>query len=339
MYIAITAQHLDINYRGSVRDFVNYLEKENVDKEVELQEHFFDQDHDRIDPETVIREIDANTSKLKKTDPKFYSLMVSPSARELKHIGNDPEKLRYYVRELMKDYAKAFYRDEKVTVDDIRYFAKIEHGRFFKGTDMQIRENQPYATKILELRNEIRSIQQGRSTGNIKTLEMEIDRLEKEAPHQQQGRRIVQGMPKEGFQSHIHIIVSRKDRTNTMSLSPGSKYKESITILNGKEVKQGFNRDAFFKAGETTFDKTFGYERNFVESYQAKNLFLKDPKKFFAVLVGLPTTQRQIAFKMLHQSGMAIPVMPANSAQMAFKAFMKLRKGIDRALRSGSIGI
>ena len=82
------------------------------------------------------------------------------------------------------------------------------------------------------------------------------------------------------------------------------------------------------------FDKAFGYERNFVESYQAKILFLKDPNKFFAILVGLPTAQRQIAFKMLHQSGMAIPVIPTNSAQMAFKAFMKLRKGIDRALRS-----
>ena len=339
MYIAITPQHMDINYKGSVRDFVNYLEKENMDRDESHQECFFDQDHDRVDPETVIRDIDANTAKLKKTDPKFYSLVVSPSPRELRHIDNDPAKLRRYVRALMVDYAKAFYRDEKVTVNDILYYAKIERGRTFKGWDRQVRDNQPYATKILQLSNDIRRIRQGRLTGNIKALENEIARLEREAPHQQQGKRIVRGMPKEGFQSHVHIIVSRKDRSNTRSLSPGSKYKKSITVLNGKEVKQGFHREAFFKAAERTFDKTFGYGRNFVESYRAKTLFLKDPKAFFTVLVGLPTTERQLAFRLLRGSGVAIPFVPVNSAQWALKAFMKLKKGMDRALRSGSIGI
>lgn len=46
--------------------------------------------------------------------------------------------------------------------------------------------------------------------------------LMEEAPHQQNGKRIVRGMPKEGSQSHIHIVVSRKDMSNKYSLSPGS---------------------------------------------------------------------------------------------------------------------
>ena len=114
MYIAITKQNMNINYKGSVRDFVKYLEKENEDKTPELQEHFFDQYHDQIPSEKVILEIDGNTSKLKKKEPKFYSLVVSPSPRELKHIGNNPVQLQKYTRELMKDYANSFYRDKKL---------------------------------------------------------------------------------------------------------------------------------------------------------------------------------------------------------------------------------
>ena len=339
MYIAITKQHMDINYKGSVRDFVNYLEKENEESAPEFQEHFFDQYNDMVSPEKVITEIDGNTTKLAKKDPKFYSIVVSPSARELRHIKNNPEQLRKYVRELMKDYANSFYRNEKVTVDRIKYYAKIEHTRTYKGTDKKIQENQPYATKILELKNDIRKIERGGLNGNIKELKNRIVKLEKEAPHQQNGKRIVRGMQKEGFQSHIHIIVSRKDITNKHSLSPGSKYKESITILNGKETKQGFNREKFYKAAEQIFDKKINYNRNFVESYQAKTMFLKDPKKFYAMLIGLPTSQRQTAFKLLHKSGMHIPTIPTNNVQLAFKAFMKLKKGVEKAISSGSIGI
>lgn len=339
MYIGITAQQTGVNYKGSVRDLVNYLEKENGDKSPELQEHFFDQYNDRIAPEEVIGEIDGNTAKLSKKDPKFYSLVVSPSPRELRHINNNPEQLRKYVRELMKDYADSFYRDKMITVDDIKYYAKVEQERFYTGTDKKIQENQPYATKILELKNDINKTERGELSGNIKKMEKEIARLEKEAPHRQNGKRIVQGMQKEGFQGHIHIIMSRKDVTNSYSLSPGAKFKESETVLNGKIVKQGFHREKFFKAAEKTFDRTFGYDRNFVESYRARNMFLKEPKKFFSLLIGLPTTEKQVAFQLLHKAGINIPTIPTNTVQLAFKAFMKLKQGVEKAINSGSIGI
>ena len=339
MYIVITQQHMDINYKGSVGDFVAYLEKENEGKSVEEQEHFFDQYNDRVSPEKVITEIDGNTSKLKKREPKFYSLVVSPSPKELKYINNDPEQLQRYVRELMKDYADSFYRDRKVTVDDIKYYAKLEHERTFKGMDKEIRENQPYATKILQLKNDIREIELGKLKGNITKLKLKIGKLEKEAPHQQQGKRVVRGMKKEGMQTHVHIIVSRKDVTNTYSLSPGSKFKESETVLNGKKVKQGFHRDRFFEIAERRFDITFGYHRNFVESYHARKMLSKNPKKFFATLISLPKTERQATLHMLHKSGIHVPTIPANQAQLAFKVFMKLKKGVEIAMRSGSIGV
>ncbi|RDY57842.1 MobB family relaxase [Flagellimonas nanhaiensis] len=339
MYIAISAQRQGENFSGSVSDFVKYLEKENEEISPEHQEQFFNQYNDRISAEEVIEQIDKNTTKLNKKDPKFYSIVVSPSQRELKAINNDPEKLREYIREMMKDYAASFHRNNEVKIDDIKYFAKIERERTFKGNDKEIRENQPYATKILKLQGEIRDIESGKAKGNIKVLKKEIKRLEMDAPHKINGKRIVRGMKKEGMQNHVHIIVSHKDATNSNKLSPLAKNKEAETIINGQKVKQGFNRDKFFAAAEKTFDKKFNYKRNFVESYKARNVLDKNPKQFFAMLAGLPTTEKQAAFKMLFKSGVNVPTIPTNKVQLAYKALMKLKRGVETAINSGSIGV
>ena len=342
MYITITRQTTDSNYAQSVSDFVSYLEKENEGKPLDEIEHFFNQYGEEISGKEVIQEIDGNTAKLKKTEPKFYSITVNPSSYELKRLQNHSDELKQYTRELMKDYAKSFHREidgRPVNVDDIKYYAKVEHQRVFKGTDKQIIENQPFATKILQLKNDIRKIEAGESNGKIKSLKQEIARLEKEAPHQHDGQRIVRGMAKPGSQSHVHIIVSRKDMSNKYSLSPGSKYKASETIFNGKPVKRGFNRDKFFKASESTFDSLFQYKRNYAETYKARNTFLKDPKMYFSVLSGLPTNEKAIAFKILAKAGVPIMSIPTNKVQLALKVISKFKKGIDQGMKSGSIGI
>ena len=339
MYIAITRQHLGDNFRGSVRDFVRYLDKENEGKEPERQELYFNQMENDIDAQRVITEIDANIAKLKQREPKFYSLVVSPSQRELKHIGNDSTKLRQYTREVMKAYAASFYRDQEVSVKDILYFAKLERERTYSEKDREVKENQASASKILELQHRVRAVKEGREVGDITKLREKIRTLEAEAPHKQQGKRIVPGMAKEGHQSHIHIIVSRMDVTNSHSLSPGSKFRTSETILHGQMVKQGFDRDQFYRAAEKTFDAQFGYRRNYVETYHARNLLDKDPKRFFSALLGLPANEQQAARQLLFKAGIKVPTIPVNSAQLAYKALMQLRKGIGKAMESGSIGI
>ncbi len=52
----------------------------------------------------------------------------------------------------MKDCVASFNREingRPITIDDIKYYVKIEHQRTFKGMDFQIKENQPYAPKAL----------------------------------------------------------------------------------------------------------------------------------------------------------------------------------------------
>ncbi|WPY97072.1 MobB family relaxase [Christiangramia sp. OXR-203] len=346
MYITISAQKLGGNYSPSVADYVDYLKKENQMPEREQDqklENFFNQYEDDISPEEVIQQIDANTSKLKKIEPKFYSITVNPSQYELRKLGDNSEALKRYTRELMKDYASCFNREingRPISVNDIKYYAKIEHHRTFKGNDFQVKENQVYATKIIQLKNEIKKIQKGEKEGSIKKIELEINRLEKSAPHQQNGKRIVQGMLKEGNQSHIHIIVSRKDISNSVSLSPGSKYKSSEVEIKGKMIKRGFDRDAFFQTAEKTFDKNFGYQRNFVETYQARKTYIQNPKLYFSAVIGLPASEKALALKMLRESGLPmVPVIPLSKAQLTVKLIKTLQKNIGVALRSGSIGI
>ena len=343
MYITITPQKMGGNYSKSSADFVDYLEKENQGLEQEDLEHFFNQYDDDISAEEVIGKIDHNSAKLEKTEPRFYSITVSPSKYELGKLQNNSEDLKKYTRELMKDYVTSFNREingRSITIDDIKYYAKIEHQRTFKGSDLQVRENQPFATKILQLKTDIRKVENGTMEGNIKEKEKEIVKLEREAPHQQEGKRIVQGMQKEGSQSHIHIIVSRKDASNKFSLSPGSKYKASNVELNGKEVKRGFNRDSFFEKAEKTFDKTFGYHRNFAETYQARKDFIKNPKIYFAALMKLPTNEKALAFKLLGKTGIPMmPSIPVTQGQLAMKILKGLRRGAEVAIKSSSIGI
>jgi len=213
--------------------------------------------------------------------------------------------------------------------------------RTFKGTDIiRLRENQPYATKILQLKTEIRNVQEGRKEGNIKEMQRKVAKLEKEAPHQQDGKRIVQGMPKAGNQSHIHIIVSRKDASNSVSLSPGSKHKASEVEMHGKNVKRGFDRDKFYESAEKTFDKTFGYQRNFAETYKARKDFIKNPKIYFSALMKLPTNEKALAFKIMGNAGIPMmPSIPVTHAQLAMKIFNRLRRGAEVAIKSSSIGI
>lgn len=343
MYISISAQKLGKSYAQSSADFVNYLEKENQSLEENQHEHFFNQSSDGIDGDIVVREIDANTAKLKKIEPKFYSITVSPSKYELKRLENSREDLKTYTREIMKDYAACFNREingKSIQVTDLKYFAKIEHQRTYRGTDKEIKENQPFAQRILQLKSQIRDIQEGRSTGQTNDLYKEITKLEREAPHQQNGKRIVQGMLKEGKQCHIHIIVSRKDASNSISLSPGSQYKASDVEMHGKQVKRGFDRDAFFTKAETTFDRTFAYNRNFVETYHARKTFVKDTNLYFAALLKLPANEKALAFKLMGHSGLPlVPNIPTKQSQLALRTFKRLLRGVEIAIKSSSIGI
>lgn len=72
------------------------------------------------------------------------------------------------------------------------------------------------------------------------------------------------GELKRGNQMHIQVIVSRKDATNKIKLSPMNN-SQGKNEEHSKKVGQ-FKRTAFIQSGESLFDKVFNYERNLNET-------------------------------------------------------------------------
>lgn len=72
------------------------------------------------------------------------------------------------------------------------------------------------------------------------------------------------GELKEGEQMHVQVIVSRKDKSNKIKLSPMNNSRGSNKEHSAK-IGQ-FNRGAFKNSGEHIFDEMFGFDRLLKES-------------------------------------------------------------------------
>ena len=81
--------------------------------------------------------IDTNTAKLKQSEAKFYLVNISPSQKELQHIGNDPQKLKEYARGVMAEYAANFQKG--LGPDDVKWYGKVEYNRGYKWTDPEVK--------------------------------------------------------------------------------------------------------------------------------------------------------------------------------------------------------
>ncbi|MFD2969337.1 DUF5712 family protein [Sphingobacterium bambusae] len=68
------------------------------------------------------------------------------------------------------------------------------------------------------------------------------------------------GEKKEGNQMHLQIIVSRKDITNRIKLSPLNNSRGS-NVSHSAKLGQ-FDRRAFKESGEFVFDRMFDFQRN-----------------------------------------------------------------------------
>jgi len=77
------------------------------------------------------------------------------------------------------------------------------------------------------------------------------------------------GERKPGEQMHIQVIVSRKDITNKVKLSPMNKSRGK-NETHSQKLGQ-FDRSAFKQSGETLFDRHFSFERGFTETFRYAN--------------------------------------------------------------------
>lgn len=85
----------------------------------------------------VVEMLDGNVKGLGKDDPKFHSLVLSPSADELLLIGNDPKALESYTQNVMDLYAKNFNlkNGKELGESNLVWAATIHQERKNRGTD------------------------------------------------------------------------------------------------------------------------------------------------------------------------------------------------------------
>lgn len=67
---------------------------------------------------------------------------------------------------------------------------------------------------------------------------------------------------------HCHIIVSRKDQSNKIKLSPLTNHRNTKKGV----IKGGFDRTNLFQQAEQRFDKLFNYDRPLEESFEYYNV-------------------------------------------------------------------
>ena len=67
-------------------------------------------------------------------------------------------------------------------------------------------------------------------------------------------------------QMHAHIIISRRNMDNSISLSPQSNHRSGKGV-----IAHGFDRDSFYAKCEHVFDNMLSYSRPVEESYEYRN--------------------------------------------------------------------
>lgn len=150
--------------KGSCSKYAEYLNKENEEfikeNRPEKQQYFFNHDSNKIDTIKAINHIDHNTKGkgLKTKEDKYFTITINYSQKELKHLISkvtdkkvthvdqlsQKEYLKYndlikdHVKTSMKNYAKNF--GNGITQKDIKWVAKVEHYRKFKGYEKQVKK-------------------------------------------------------------------------------------------------------------------------------------------------------------------------------------------------------
>ncbi len=135
------------NNKGSSARLGNYLEKE-LDLATTPDGKVFFNSEGYFTKDEMVKSIDTNVKGLTADDDKFYSLVLSPSQKELEHIRNNPEKLREFTTNCMENYAENFTLKAKdgtlkqLSEKDLVWFANIEYDRTFKGDADEVKRGE-----------------------------------------------------------------------------------------------------------------------------------------------------------------------------------------------------
>lgn len=218
--------------KGSCLQLVEYLSKESKDERPYF-DTFFSQNLDFVSGNEVLHSIDNNHKTLKRKDDKFYMLSVNPSQRELMHVIK-----KVTGKTNVHEFSELSKDEQENVICELKNYARHcmdEYARNF------------YRDKI-KGGNDL--VWYGR---------VETERHYKGDAEEVKNGTAKCGDKKPGLQLHIHIIVSRMDKSQTVSLSPLTKSRGNRQVLDGKEVVVGFDRSEWAERCATRFADDYNY--------------------------------------------------------------------------------
>lgn len=248
---------------GSCSSLANYLDKENrelellINKENSLKEinqfqnrkqDFFNHNRTDIGLVEVIDSIDNNRRKLGKKDAKYYAPTISFSQAELKHLvslATDKKEVTD-VWQLNSEELKKYNDFLKIYVKKVMDNYAENFNRQSKG--LKTGQDLVYYAKIEHFRK-----YKGTDPEVIKGL-------------------FKNGDYKSGLNSHVHVIVSRKDKTQLLKLDPTTKERSTQRTIGGNAYQVGFDRTKWTDKNEKAFDLLFNYKRLEREKFRNQNI-------------------------------------------------------------------
>lgn len=182
--------------------------------------------------------------------------------QESQHI--QPYLVRYdidhNVDRLSKDEAKFFLVNISPSENEL-LFLKEEFG--MDGAKQQLKE---YANQVMD--EYARNFKKEQVQGNKDILY--FGKVEDHRYYTHKDEEVKRGLAKRGEQKpgeqmHVQVIVSRKDITDSIRLSPLNNSRGK-NVAHSLKVGQ-FNRVAFKEAAERAFDQSFDYDRELKETF------------------------------------------------------------------------
>ena len=254
---------LGANNKGSCSNLALYLEKENQDLDKLIKyasstnqifdlesrkQSFFSALETNVSTIDVISAIDKNKRKLGANDAKYFAPTISFSEKELDHI--------------------AFQATDKKGISsvwDLNATELNEFNRLIRDYGRKIMDN--YA---LNFNRQDKGIKSGSDLVYFAKIEhfRKFKGIDKDVLDGKE----TSGSYKKGLQSHIHVIVSRKDKTQRLKLSPTCNETLTIRTIGDNNYQVGFDRVKWIETNEKTFDEHFKYSRTELEKFQNQNI-------------------------------------------------------------------
>lgn len=271
---------------SSCIDLAMYLEKENHDLDkllkkvkstkeaIEIEnrkQFFFSHSKNTISTNEVISSIDSNIKKLGKTDAKYFAPTINFSKQELNHIIESITD-----KKEVKNVWELDAKEYELFNDKIKEYTKLIMTNYAKNFN---REN-----KGLKSGNDLVYFAKIEHFRKFKGTDDEVKKGNHKA-----------GDFKPGINSHVHLVVSRKDKTQKLKLTPTTKERSTTRTIGGNTYHVGFDRMKWINMNEKSFDDFFEYNRREREKF-INQCILKNgsPKEKEALLKEIATKEQTI---------------------------------------------